>query len=185
LRESLEQIASARQRQQSPEVRAQKLAARAAMYRRRTLSTEAPEATLDFLAFSKGRQRYGIPTESVLEVLTLEKFSPVPRAPAFVPGVISWRGVILAILDLSRLFDIAEAGLADVHYCVVVEAAGRRVALIAREIEEIHRAPRSRIKPAPELGGAAWVLGVHDDNRLILSVEAILQDPRLTEWRKA
>jgi purine-binding chemotaxis protein CheW len=110
----------------------------------------------------------------------------VPKAPPFLPGVAPWRGSILALVDLGRLFGVAETGLADVHRCIVVEAAGRRVAIVAREVEEIHNVPARLIHPAPELPGniaPEWVLGVYDEDCLVLRIDQILQDPALTAWR--
>jgi len=123
----------------------------------------------------------------VIEVQSLQHLAPVPGIPPFISGVIHWRGDVLALLDLGKLFGIPESGLADIHVCLIVEAAGRRMALVALEIEEILAVPRSEVKPAPELPGnipPEWLTGVHDDNRLILNLGLILQDARLVQWRK-
>src|SRR2546422_881641 len=68
------------------------------------------------------------------------------------------------------------------------EAAGVRVAVIAGEVEEILSIPRDQVKPAPESARQTpqeWVLGVHDDNRLLLRMDQILQDTKLVNWKKA
>ena len=57
---------------------------------------------------------------------------------------------------------------------------------VAHVVEEILAVPRSDLKTAPDLPGnisPEWVVGVHDDNRLILRTDQILQDARLVEWR--
>ena len=104
----------------------EKLAARAKLLRHRTAAVE-PESRRLFLAFHKGSQRYAIPVDEVLEVQALEHFSPVPRAPAFLPGVVHWRGGILTLLDLGKLLEIPEsvivAGREEVIASIVVSSA--------------------------------------------------------------
>jgi purine-binding chemotaxis protein CheW len=139
------------------------------------------------LAFNKGNQRYGIPIHDVIEVQMLEHFSPVPGTPTFISGVIQWRGDVLSLLDLSKLFEIAESGIADIHVFLVVETDDRRVAVVALEIEEILAVSSSEMTPVPELPGnipPEWLLGVHDNNRLILRMDMILRDKRLVDWRQ-
>ncbi len=182
LRESMERLSVVEQQKADPAALAERLAKRAKMLRKR-MDTEGPGgALLTFIAFHKGPQRYGIPIDEVVEVQALEHFSRVPGAPSFVPGVIHWRGAILSLLDLSRLFEIRETGLADLHTCVIVQAAGRRVAIATGEIEELYSVPEIEVKRAPELPGeipAEWVQGVHDQNRLILRMGQILRDEKL------
>jgi purine-binding chemotaxis protein CheW len=186
LRESMAGLNSIGQRKSDPAALAERLARRAKAYRARAAAQERAETPVPLLAFSKGSQRYALLLEYVREVQPLEQFHPVPKAPPFLPGVAPWRGSILALVDLGRLFGVAETGLADVHRCIVVEAAGRRVAIVAREVEEIHNVPARLIHPAPELPGnivPEWVLGVYDEDCLVLRIDQILQDPALTAWR--
>jgi purine-binding chemotaxis protein CheW len=176
LRERLEQMRAALGRKSDPEARAKKLSNRAKLVRRQVGTAEPVSVPLDFLAVTKGRERYGIPVEYVLEVQALDHFSPVPGAPAFIRGVVHWRGAILALLDLTRLFEVAETGLSDLHSFVVVEAAGKRLAVAASQVEDIVAVPRDRLQTAPELPrkiAPEWVIGVHDDNRLILKIDEI------------
>lgn len=185
LRACLDQMNVAHSRQKDPALLAEKLAKRAQLLRGRTQQVEPAGIPLVFLSFSKGHARFGLPIDDVLEVQALEQFTPVPRTPPFIPGVIHWRGAILSLLDLVKLFGLPESGIADVHSCVIVEAAGQRVALLAGDVDDICSVPRTQVRPVPELPGdipAEWVLGVHDDNRMILRMDLILQDARLVNW---
>lgn len=187
LRQSMERLAAAGNQKSDPVALAGRLEARAKRLRGRMTSDQSAEVPLVFLAFHKGPQRFGLPVSEVLEVQALEHFSPVPGTPSFILGVVHWRGAILSLLDLGKLFGIPELGIADVHTCVIVETAGHRIAVVAHVVEEILAVPRSELKSAPDLPGnisPEWVVGVHDDNRLILRTDQILQDARLVEWRK-
>ena len=186
LRARLDELSAAQMRKSDPVALAAKLANRARILRGRTGHAAPMGIPLVFLAFHKGSERYGVPIDDVLEVQTLDQFTSVPRTPSFIPGVVHWRGSILALLDPGKLFGIAETGLADTHACVIVEAAHKRIALVAGEVEDIHSVPREQMKPPPTLPGDTlpeWFLGVHDENRLILRLDLILQDPRLENWK--
>lgn len=176
LREGLEQMRIALEQRGGSEARAQLRFDRAKLLRHHAGNAEPTSAPLLFLAFSKGRKRYGLPVECVQEVQALEQFSPVPGAPPAILGVVHWRGAILALLDLSRLFGVAEIGLSDLHAYVVVEAAGKRLAIAASQVEDILAVPIDQLKTAPALPptiAPEWVLGVHDENRLILKMDEI------------
>ena len=185
LRESMEQLTASHQRARDPAALALKLAQRAQLLRGRT-SVKVEQPTTLFLTFSSGQERFGVRLRDVVEIQALDHYSPVPQAPPFIVGVIPWRGAILALFDLGRLFGIPEAGIGDYHVCVIVETAGRRIALVAREVEDILGIPTDHVKPTPDLPGHApseWVAGVHDGNRLLLSLEQIVQDEKFVNWK--
>lgn len=161
-----------------PEARARKLAERAQQVRRQIGGPEPTSPPMFFLAFSKGQNKYGIPLDHVLEVQPLEQFSPVPGAPAWVRGVVHWRGAVLALLDLTRLFELTEHGLSDLHAYIIVEANGKRLALVASVVDDVLAVPQAHLKAAPEFDDKLdpeWVLGVHNEERLILNLDAIFR----------
>jgi purine-binding chemotaxis protein CheW len=185
LRESMERLESSRQRAVDPAALALKLANRAKLLRGRA-AVKSGQPTTGYLTFSSGHERFGVLISDVVEIQALDHYSPVPRTPPFIVGAIPWRGMILTLIDLGRLFGIQEAGIADFHVCVIVESCGRRVAFVAREVEDLLDIPADQIKLSPELPGhapAEWVAGVHDGNRLLLCLERLLQDDKFVNWK--
>jgi purine-binding chemotaxis protein CheW len=187
VRQRIDAMRGADRGQADPEALAGKLAERARVLRGRIGTAEPAGPQISLLTFCHGPQRYGIPISDIIEVQPLRDYTPVPGAPRFIPGVIHWRGAILSLVDLVKLFGIAESGLVDERSCVVVEAAGRRAGILAGEVEDLVTAPLAEVKAAPELPADVppeWVVGVYDANRLVLCVLQILQDQRLTNWRE-
>ncbi len=163
-----------------------KLARRAQLLRERMSDARQLQPRQDLLLFRSGHQKFAAALQHVLEVQPLEHFSPVPGSPDFIRGVVQCRGAILCLLDLDRLFGMPEKGLADVHHYVVVESHGNRVALAAGEAEEIVGVTADTIKTAPAFSTellSGVVAGVLGDDRLVLKIVALLEHPRLTEWR--
>lgn len=57
------------------------------------------------VVFHVGTERFAIDTSSVAEVVPGIPARPVPGAPDAITGVIEYRGVVVPVLDLCRLFD--------------------------------------------------------------------------------
>lgn len=56
------------------------------------------------LLFSINGERYGIDASQVIEVLPLLNIKPVHQTPEYVAGVVSYRGRLIPVLDISLLY---------------------------------------------------------------------------------
>lgn len=186
LRQRIDSMRSKGLSKTDPQALAGRLAQRAKLLRGRIGEGEPSGPQMSFLSISHGPQRYGIPIPDIIEVQPIIEYTPVPGAPQFIPGVIQWRGSVVSLIDLAKLFEIAKSGLIDEKVVVIIEAAGRRVGIMAGEVEELSTVTLDQVKAAPELPGGVpteWVVGVHDENRLILKIDRLLQDPKLVDWK--
>ncbi len=64
---------------------------------------------MQILTFTVARQPYAIPSRTVLEVLPLVPARPIPLLPPFVPGVFTYRGRLVPLVDLARRFGVPAA----------------------------------------------------------------------------
>lgn len=121
-----------------------------------TTTRSGPAAAERFLIFALGEETYGLPIEAVEEVVRApETLTRLPRAPAYVAGVMSLRGAVVPVIDQRQRFGLAAA---DGRSRVVVCRLGDLVVGFAVDaVSEILEAPRDRLAKAPELAGAASV----------------------------
>lgn len=186
LSESMAKLANVEAHRLTPEQRAERLAARSQQLR--AVAQIGPgEASLAILCFNKGGIRFGVPVSQVIEAAPLDHFTEVPGTPPFIIGVLHWRGEVLTLFDLPALLNISESGISDMHVCLIIQAAGKRIAIPALEVEDIVATPLSELKAVPNAAGSIppeWVRGVIQENRLIVTLETILQDSHLTNWRQ-
>ncbi len=56
----------------------------------------------EFLCFCLGNEEYGINIMDIKEIIKLRELTEVPRAPSFVDGVISLRGVIVPVFYMRK-----------------------------------------------------------------------------------
>ena len=68
-----------------------------------------------FIIFWLGDQDYGIPIAAVSEIARPpEHITRLPKAPAFIDGVMNLRGSVVPIVDLRRRFDLEHDGTCGV-----------------------------------------------------------------------
>jgi purine-binding chemotaxis protein CheW len=136
-------------------------------------------------AFRIGGEDYAIDIMRVREIIQPLPITPVPRAPAFVDGVIRLRGDVIPVVDVRKRLALPALPATRRSRFLVVNVAGRRIALVVDEVREVLRIARSEIRPAPSLGatpGPRFFLGVCGGERfgsplrLLLNVKALL-DP--------
>jgi purine-binding chemotaxis protein CheW len=151
-----------------------------------------PEAQLAQLCtFRVGGEDYAIDIMRVREIIPPLPVTPVPRAPAFVEGVVRLRGDVVPVLDVRRRLGVPITPATRKTKVLIVNVAGRRLGLVVDEVTEVVRIPRSDIRPAPSLveghgprfflGVCGWESGPGAARRgagrlrLLLNVKALLE----------
>lgn len=91
---------------------------------------------MQILTFTVAGHPYAIPSRTVLEVLPLVPVRPIPLLPDYVPGVFTYRGLLVPLLDLGRRFNAAasdpEARRRLSTRVIVVQFAARAAATTQR-----------------------------------------------------
>jgi len=163
-----------------PESRRDTLASRARLLARVPAEPPRPGEMLELVVFVLAGERYGIESRLVREVARLTRFTPVPGTPAFVLGITSLRGGILALFDLRQLLGVVAVGVTDLGRIVVVGENRREFGLLADSASEMICVPRAGLAQSETAWGRAYVKGVSPDGVIVLSGEALLGDPQLT-----
>lgn len=118
------------------------------------------EPLVEHLAFWLGEECYAIRLAAVRELQRTPPITEVPRAPAWVLGVISLRGEVLPLFDPRVRLGLHVGPQDDRHARVVIVDPGRgRCGLLVDRVEGVLRLPASAITPAPGgLGRSAAAL---------------------------
>jgi purine-binding chemotaxis protein CheW len=102
------------------------------------------------VVFRLGREEFGVPIDSVQEIVRVpEQLTQVPRAPAFVEGVINLRGAVLPVVDLRRRLGLLHAERSDRQRIMVFVIDGVRTGFIVDSVAEVLKVERRAIEPAP------------------------------------
>ena len=81
-----------------------------------------------------GGEQFAIDVRHLREVMIVEKLTAVPGAPAFVRGVASLRGEVLAILDVAPVLGLPSCGGGPAGKALVLEPASGQVAIVVDEV---------------------------------------------------
>lgn len=102
-----------------------------------TDTASAGDSAVGLLMVEVAGERYGVPSDSVREVVRYRPWTIVPGAPLALPGIISQRGVILPIVDLRALLNLAEAELGRAARFVVVQHTEVEMALLVERVFDL------------------------------------------------
>jgi purine-binding chemotaxis protein CheW len=111
----------------------------------------ATSPDVQIVVFELGDERYGLDISSVYEIIRRQPITAVPKAPAFVEGVINLRGRIIPVVDLRERFGMAAGEETKASRIVVCEAAGTRVGLIVDGVSEVLMVPPGAMEATPDV----------------------------------
>jgi purine-binding chemotaxis protein CheW len=132
-----------------------------------------------FIVFQLGGEDYGLPIGAVDEVVRLpETLSRLPKAPAFIEGVMNLRGRVVPIIDQRRRFKLEASGENRQERAIVVTIGDMQAGFIVDRVVEILAVPVSRLRPTTEFVSESVqvidrVANLEEEGRMIL-----LLDPR-------
>ena len=136
---------------------------------------KAVEATEHLATFFLSGEEYGVDVRLVQEIVRVSEITPVPRAPAFIKGVINLRGRVIPVVDLKRKLALGEVSeAARSSRIVVVKVRERLVGLLVDAASQVLKVPVASVEAAPEEVGidANYLRGVAKlENRLIILMD--------------
>ena len=136
-------------------------------------NTTGAENGNEFLAFTLGKEEYGIDILKVQEIRGYEAVTRIANAPEFVKGVVNLRGIIVPIIDMRIKFNLGTPTYDQFTVVVILNINSRVVGMVVDSVSDVITLTPEQIKPAPEIGGAVDTnylvgLGTVDERMLIL-----------------
>jgi purine-binding chemotaxis protein CheW len=106
------------------------------------------------VVFQLGAELYGVEIARVHEIIRLQSVTKVPRAPAFVEGVINLRGKVIPVVDLRRRFGLPTVDHTRASRIVVVELGDQVVGIVVDGVSEVLRVNTTTVEPpSPVVAG--------------------------------
>ena len=150
---------------------------------------------------SLDNELYGLDVRHIFDIRPLEHVTLVPRMPAWVLGVVNWRGRILSVIDFRRFLGLpannTETKAQNTQRLIVIQAGEMEVGLPVDEVFLIETIPAGKIRKEegdvrgikPELVNGIFMRTGPDkaDDKtqsgqeivVLLNLPALLADPRL------
>jgi purine-binding chemotaxis protein CheW len=131
----------------------------------------------DFVIFRLGEQDYGLPIAAVDEVARPpERITVLPKAPAFIDGVINLRGSVVPVVDLRRRFQVSSSTEPKPGQRILVLAlGGGKTGFMVDSVSEILKVSADAISAAPEVSSQARLIdrvaNLDEQGRIILLID--------------
>ncbi len=110
---------------------------------------EPTDAGFQWLTFSLGDEEYALDITQINEIIKPRDITDIPRAPDFILGVISLRGIIIPVFDLGRRLNLGSRELTSQSRVVVCQEGDVIVGLLVDKITQVIRIYEKDIEPPP------------------------------------
>ncbi|MCL5060393.1 MAG: chemotaxis protein CheW [Candidatus Thermoplasmatota archaeon] len=106
----------------------------------------------EYLAFTLGREEYGIDILRVQEIRGYEPVTRIANAPDFIKGVVNLRGTIIPVVDMRIKFRLGSPTYDQFTVVIVLNIAGRVVGMVVDSVSDVMTLSPEQVRPAPEIG---------------------------------
>jgi purine-binding chemotaxis protein CheW len=117
---------------------------------------------IQLVSFRVGVQEFAFDILQVERILRHVVPAPLPRAPAFLEGVVPYEGGAVPVVDLRKRFEL-DAPIREETRLMVVDLGDQRVGVLVDEVLEVMRVDSTTITaPGPVVRGlaAAYIAGI-------------------------
>jgi purine-binding chemotaxis protein CheW len=103
---------------------------------------------VQLVTFKVGGQDFAFNIFQVERILRYEAPAPLPKAPAFLEGVLQYQGAAVPLIDLRKRFGAA-AALRDDTRTVILEFEGGRIGIVVDAVTEVMQVAATTVTPPP------------------------------------
>ena len=149
-------------------------------------SIQKEENLLQFVIFQVDSQNFALEIKRVKEILPRRKITVLPKAPAFLEGMIELRGSLIPVIDLRKRWGVSEIRNDSATRIIVLRVRKKKVGLIVDSVQRVLSVPIEDIDVPPDMTrsrGSEYILAVakhQGELYLILDVDRLLSTEERT-----
>jgi purine-binding chemotaxis protein CheW len=111
---------------------------------------ERTHKLVELVTFYLGDSLYGIDILKVQEINKIKTWTPVPNAQDFVKGILSLRGNIVMMLDLSKKLGLAATTVTDLTRNIIISSADQQcMGFLVDSIGSVTHVPWDQVREPP------------------------------------
>lgn len=141
----------------------------------------APGEQLAVVEFLIGRDRYGIETAYVTEVVPLKELTTLPFAPDHWLGITNVRGQVILVLDIRKFLHLPGRGLSESSKVLLVGSGAAEIGIVTDIVVNVRGIDLRDLQPSRAIAGShgEHLRGITSDNLALLDVTRILAATRM------
>jgi purine-binding chemotaxis protein CheW len=143
-----------------------------------------------YLTFTLEKEEYGIGILKVKEIIGMMPITSVPRAPAYVKGVINLRGKVIPVLDLRKKFNMETIEYSE-RTCIIVieidsESSTVLIGIVVDAVSEVLNIREEEIEETPAFGAKLntdYILGMakmEGGVKILLNIDKVLSNEEIS-----
>ncbi len=109
----------------------------------------AEKKEYQLVVFKIGDEEFGVDIAQVREIVRLTQITYMPKAPAFIEGVVNLRGQVLAVIALAKKLGISSKPRSDASRIIVVEIGSKTVGMVVDSVSEVLRLSSDQMEEVP------------------------------------
>ncbi|MBU0549474.1 MAG: chemotaxis protein CheW [Candidatus Omnitrophica bacterium] len=114
-------------------------------------TSEEQKKEYQLVVFNIGEEEFGVDIAQVREIVRLLGITYMPKAPAFIEGVVNLRGQIVAIIDLAKRLGLPSSPRGETTRIIIIEIAENTVGMIVDSVSEVLRLSSEDMEDVPGL----------------------------------
>lgn len=107
------------------------------------------KSSCQYLAFHLCNEEYALDIARISEIIKVREFTDIPRAPEYILGIISLRGVVVPVFDLRLRLKLGAAEFTSTSRIVVCQLDDVTVGLLVDSINQVVHLTEDDIEPPP------------------------------------
>jgi len=136
-------------------------------------SSNTSAIPVEFLAFTLGKEEYGIDIQKVQELRGYDTVTRIASAPEFIKGVVNLRGIIVPIVDMRIKFNLGTPVYDQFTVVIILHIGGRIMGMVVDSVSDVITLTNEQLKPAPQMSSVIeddylLGLGTIEERMLIL-----------------
>lgn len=137
---------------------------------------------MKFLTFEVDSRTFALPIKDVLEIIEVQKATPVPEFPDYVKGIINTKGKVIPIIDMRLRFQLEEAEYTERTCIIVASISSVEIGFIVDTVNAVIELEEDMLAPPPVITTdkvSRYITGVakyQNDLIIILDPKKILDE---------
>lgn len=142
-----------------------------------------------YLTFSLAEEGFGIAILKVKEIIGMMQFTPIPKTPEFIKGVINLRGKVIPVIDLRLKFGMDSIPYDERTCIIVAEVQGTSgttsMGVVVDAVDDVSNIKEEDIEATPSFGvslDTQYIMGMAKAGgtvKILLDIDKVLSDAEL------
>ena len=114
---------------------------------------------MQVVIFRLNNEQFAVETAKVQSINNSMEITKVPKAPAYIKGLINLRGNVISLLDINLLMDIPRAEISE-NSILILEMEDELVGITVDQVDEVLDVEENAIEKINDEGKKVYIEGI-------------------------